>query len=218
MAKSCRKVVVELFYDVISPYSYIAFEDLTRFARKHNLVDLQLQPALIAGIMQQTGNRPPGMVPAKAKYMGEDLLRLSSYHKIPFKVPADIGQVMFVKGSLASQRLLTATKVHFPQHLESLTRELYLRVWFKDLDISTVESLQEACDVVGISKEDTSTLVLAVQETEMKEKLKEQTKSAIDHGAFGLPVYVAHLESGPEMFFGSDRIHMLAHYLKVSYP
>ena len=34
------------------------------------------------------GNRAPGMVPAKAKYMGKDIARISQYFKIPLKIPS----------------------------------------------------------------------------------------------------------------------------------
>lgn len=38
-------------------------------------------------------------------------------------------EVMFVKGSLSAMRLLTATKMTHPQHLEVLSRQLWNRIW-----------------------------------------------------------------------------------------
>ena len=215
MARSVNKVAVDFFYDVISPYSYIAFENFTGLAKKHRQVDLQLKPVLAVDIMQRTGNQTP--VPAKAEYIAKDILKLSKYHNIPLKLPEDIGNLLF-SGTLASQKLLTASKIFHPHYLETLSKELFSRVWFKDLDVSTPESLHKACQDAGISEQDIQNLMSAIQKTEIEDKLKEQTQQAIDYGAFGVPTYVAHLAGGPEMFFGSDRLYLLAHYLNVSYP
>ena len=217
MTRSMNKIVVDFFYDVISPYSYIAFENLAAFT-KHSHIDLKLKPVLIGGIMQHTDNQPPSIIPAKAEYMSRDLLMLSKYHKIPLKLPKDIRNLFFAKGSLDPQRLLTATKIFYPHYLEALSKELFLRVWLKDLDVSTSESLHKACQDANISAQDTRNLMSAIKQTEIKNKLKEQTQQAIDYGAFGVPTYVAHLAGGSEMFFGSDRLYLLAHYLNISYP
>lgn len=39
-------------------------------------------------------NRPPGMVPAKAAYMGTDLKRLARFYEIPLKLPAVSAQAI----------------------------------------------------------------------------------------------------------------------------
>ena len=38
--------------------------------------------------MLLTENRPPGVVPAKARYMTKDLARISQYFHIPLRPPA----------------------------------------------------------------------------------------------------------------------------------
>lgn len=35
-----------------------------------------------------TDNRPPGMVPAKAAYMGKDIKRLREYYQVPLNSPS----------------------------------------------------------------------------------------------------------------------------------
>ena len=93
------------------------------------------------------------MVPAKARYMGKDIARLSQYFQIPLKSPAVISkslasplrlmlillmnsltlqnpaEVLFNKGSLKAQRMLTAAKLTIPEHVEELSRQLWLRIW-----------------------------------------------------------------------------------------
>lgn len=56
---------VELFYDVVSPYSYLAFELLTRYNKRWQNMELKLRPAYLRDVMIKTGNQSPGTVPAK---------------------------------------------------------------------------------------------------------------------------------------------------------
>lgn len=60
---------VKLYYDVISPFSYIAFEVLLRYSKRWENMDLKLQPVWIAGIMDAVGNTPPGALPARGRYL-----------------------------------------------------------------------------------------------------------------------------------------------------
>ncbi|CAK8696175.1 unnamed protein product [Clavelina lepadiformis] len=212
------KSVVELFYDVVSPYSYITFEALIRYNKKFTSMDLKLKPFYLSAVMGATNNSPPGLVPARAQYMGKDLYRLSKYYDIPFKWPKDIGNVMFQKGTLSTQRLLTSIEKHCPENLEAVSRELFLRVWYKDEDVSTSNSLKEACNTIGISQDKIETIVNDITNSEIKQKLRDTTQKALDFGAFGAPTYVGHFSNDPRMFFGSDRLFMLAHYLNEQYP
>ena len=218
MTKLVNKLKVEFFFDVISPYSYIAFESMTALNKRHNCMDFQLKPLLVAGLMNLTGNRPPGVVPAKAKFMLFHTKRLSKLYGIPFHYPEHIANVMFEKGSLSPQRLLTAVRQHFPDYLEPLTRELFLRVWLRDIDIILPESLQKACENVGMSNKDVIHLLDLIKTSEVKDALKKSTQCAIDYGAFGVPSYVAHFEEGEELFFGCDQIPLFAQRLHLPWP
>lgn len=68
-------------YDVVSPYSWIGFEQVMRHHRlwKDDSIKLELKPTFISGIMKASGNKPPGIVPSKMIYMMHDLNRLNKY-------------------------------------------------------------------------------------------------------------------------------------------
>ncbi|XP_022807846.1 glutathione S-transferase kappa 1-like isoform X2 [Stylophora pistillata] len=198
------KRTVELFYDVISPYSWIAFEVLCRYRPKWNL-DLQFRPFLLGGIMAGSGNRPPAMVPAKGVYMMKDIQRLREFYGIPITPPSDPANVMFTKGSLPTMRLLTAACKYHPEKLEELSREFWMRAWSR------------VCTKVGLSADDTQALISKTKDQEIKDTLKETTQKALDLGAFGAPLIVAHVNGEPHTFFGSDRFLLLAHLLGVEW-
>ena len=49
-------------------------------------MDLALHPFFLGGIMKETSNRPPMMVPSKGLYMNKDLIRNASYFQVPVKL------------------------------------------------------------------------------------------------------------------------------------
>jgi len=180
-------------------------------------MDLKLRPAYIGAIMGATNNRPPALTPAKGLYMSRDLEKISKFFDVPYKMPENIQEVMFVKGTLQAQRLLTSVAKRHPAYLQALSDELFMRIWSQDVDVSSVESLTQACKNAGLL-EGCDELVASCKSQEVKDKLKETTQQALDYGAFGLPTYVAHLEDGPNVMFGSDRLFLLANCLQQKWP
>ncbi|KAL6488915.1 hypothetical protein MHYP_G00026560 [Metynnis hypsauchen] len=88
--------VVELFYDVVSPYSWLGFEVLCRYRNVWN-IDLRFRPAYLGGVMHLSGNKPPATVPNKALYMATDLVRQAQYCNIPLRFPANPFEAMCEK-------------------------------------------------------------------------------------------------------------------------
>ncbi|KIH67750.1 hypothetical protein ANCDUO_01916 [Ancylostoma duodenale] len=86
MVSSEQKVQVDLYYDVISPYAWIGFESLIRYENVWP-IKVNLKPFSLRGIMQDSGNRPPGFVPAKSMYMLKDLERNNAYWNMKLKPP-----------------------------------------------------------------------------------------------------------------------------------
>uniref|UniRef100_A0A8C0Q564 Glutathione S-transferase kappa 1 n=2 Tax=Canis lupus familiaris TaxID=9615 RepID=A0A8C0Q564_CANLF len=160
---------LELFYDVLSPYSWLGFEVLCRYKNIWN-INLQLRPSLIAGIMKDSG-------------------------------------------SLSAMRFLTAVNMEHPEMLEKVSRELWMRVWSRDEDITEPQSILAAAEKAGMSTEQAQGLLEKIVTPKVKNKLKENTEAACKYGAFGLPVTVAHLDGQTHMLFGSDRMELLAHLL-----
>ncbi|XP_015729232.1 glutathione S-transferase kappa 1 isoform X2 [Coturnix japonica] len=160
------RVLVELFYDVVSPYSWMGFEVLCRYQHIWN-VDLRFRPAFLGGIMQATD-------------------------------------------TLGAMRFITAMDMTQPKYLEPLSREFWLRFWSQHEDISKPESILAVAEKAGLSSELTQKLLQMISTSEVKDRLKETTEEAIKYGAFGMPAIVAHIDGKPQLFFGSDRLELLA--------
>ncbi|XP_077004479.1 glutathione S-transferase kappa 1 isoform X2 [Tamandua tetradactyla] len=191
---------LELFYDVLSPYSWLGFEILCRYRNIWN-IDLQLRPSLIAGIMKDSGNKPPALLPRKAKYMTKDIELLKRHLEVPICFPKDFFSVILDKGSLSAMRFLTAVSLEHSEMLEKTSRELWMRVWSR------------AAEKAGMSTEQAQKLLEKISTPKVKNQLRETTEKACRYGAFGLPITVAHVDGQTYMLFGSDRMELLAHLL-----
>ncbi|XP_065598339.1 glutathione S-transferase kappa 1 isoform X1 [Cyrtonyx montezumae] len=203
------RTVVELFYDVVSPYSWLGFEVLCRYQHIWN-IDLRFRPAFLGGIMQSTGNKPPAMLPKRAEYLLKDIKRMAKYYQVPVTVPEDVFQRILGKNTLGAMRFITATDMTQPKYLETLSREFWLRFWSQHEDISQVESILAVAEKAGLSSELTQKILEMISSPAVKNRLKETTEEAIKYGAFGMPAVVAHVNGKPHLFFGSDRLELLA--------
>lgn len=134
------RVLVELFYDVVSPYSWLGFEVLCRYQHIWN-IDLRFRPAFLGGIMQSTGNKPPAMLPKRAEYLLKDIKRMAKYYQVPVTLSEDVFQRILGNSSLGAMRFITAADMTQPKYLEPLSREFWLRFWSQHEDISQVESI-----------------------------------------------------------------------------
>ncbi|XP_048008086.1 glutathione S-transferase kappa 1-like [Megalobrama amblycephala] len=210
---SSPRKVVELFYDVVSPYSWLAFEVLCRYRNVWN-IDLKFKPAYLGGVMHGSGNRPPGVVPNKFLYMSQDLKRLSEYFVIPLSSPANPFEAMFEKGSLNAMRFVTAVAEKDKEEhvlVEKVSRELWKRIWSTDQDITEPASFIEAGLKAGLSTNEVEEILNLAKSQPIKDKLKSVTQEALEYQCFGFPFIVCHVNGKAEVFFGSDRFELMAH-------
>nr|QGA31153.1 glutathione transferase kappa 2 [Pardosa pseudoannulata] len=205
-------VLIEFFYDVISPYSYLAFEVIHRYKPVWN-INLKLKPMLLGGVMKSSGNSPPAVVPNKGVYMTQDLRRLQKYFQVPLFLPENLMDLIMKGGSLNAQRFITAIDILKPEYLENITRAIWQRLYEQHKDISTSASFREAAESIGIEKDVLERSLIMMNEDKVKQRLRKYTEEALDYGAFGAPMIVAHINNKPEVFFGSDRFELLAHVL-----
>ena len=73
---------IEFFYDYVSPYSYLANHKLSSLTN----FKVIYRPMLLGAVMQATNNKPPGLIPAKGRYIMKDIQRWAKHYQIPFKM------------------------------------------------------------------------------------------------------------------------------------
>jgi 2-hydroxychromene-2-carboxylate isomerase len=68
------KRTVEYFFDVGSPTSYLAWTQLPKIAAETGAT-IVWRPMLLGGVFKATGNASPVTVPAKGRWMNDDIAR-----------------------------------------------------------------------------------------------------------------------------------------------
>jgi glutathione S-transferase kappa 1 len=201
---------IELFYDVVSPYSWFAFETLLRFEKAWGF-DLVLRPFFPGGVLKATGNQPPAMLPPKALFLLRDLERCQREFDVPLTQPTDVS--FLTRNTLPAMRLLSLLEDEDRPELQSVSRCFWQRFWGEHAEVSEQTTLLSVAEKGGVPLADAQRLVAHVSKPEVKDALKAKTQEAIDRGAFGAPTLWVTTRGEPEMYFGSDRFSHIAHQL-----
>ncbi|KFQ41768.1 Glutathione S-transferase kappa 1, partial [Nestor notabilis] len=188
--------------------TFLMLEVLCRYRHVWNM-DLRFRPAFLGGIMQATGNKPPGMLPKRGEYLLEDIKRMGKYYQVPVQILGDDFQRVLGIGSLGAMRFITAIDMTQPQYVEPLSREFWLRFWSQHEDISQPANILAAARQAGLSSELAQKILEMISSPAVKNRLRETTDEAIKYGAFGMPAVVAHFNGKPHLFFGCDRLELL---------
>ncbi len=183
---------IDFYFDIVSPYSYIASMLIEDVAHRVN-AKVIWKPFLLGGVFNAVGTKdPPGVHPTKKPYLVKDLQRISRYFKIPIKFPPDFP----VRTVLAMRTLCGLDADQIP----NAAHTLYQAYWVNNQDIADP-------DVVAslIGKDSVNN----AGNQEIKDKLFQSTDEAVQRGAFGAPTFFVE----DEMFFGHDRLPLLEIHL-----
>ena len=184
---------IEFFFDLVSPYSYLASEKIEELAKQNNW-ELIWKPFLLGGLFKALDAPPaPGLLPYKKPYLFKDLDRLARFHGIPFNTPSEFPRLT-VKPLRA---LLSLPKEDLPEAVH----QLYRAYWVEDRDISDASVLADLLGAEAVEK---------TGDPEIKQSLIQATDEAVSRGLFGAPTFLV----GQEMFFGHDRIDLLEAFLQ----
>src|SRR5262245_42568223 len=92
---------VEFFFDIGSPYSYLAATQMDGLAKQTG-AEVRWRPFLLGGVFKSAGNTMPAAVPNKGRYMLHDLVRWARHYDVPFKM-----STRFPQNSLRAMRACT---------------------------------------------------------------------------------------------------------------
>ena len=195
------KAPIDFYFDFSSPYGYLMAEKIDAIAAQHGR-KVKWHPILLGVIFQATGSRPPADgVSSKGIYMLHDFQRSARFLGVPYNPPS--------RFPLPTQN---AARAYYWLHAQdcALARQFALAVYrgffVDDLDISAPETVLEIAAKLGV---DRNSLAAALQNPEIKAKLKAQCETALQTGVFGSP----HVIIDGEAFFGADRLPQIERWL-----
>lgn len=186
---------ITFYFDVISPYAYLAFERLPEALIGLNY-HVTYQPVLFAGLLKHYGQLGPAEIEPKRNWTYRQIQWLAHELDIQMQLPAThpFNPLSLLRLAVASQ----------PAGLPNryVTEKLFHHVWRDGQDAEDPLRFQILSDLLKPAIDPNAVAV--------KNALKTHTEAAISKGVFGVPTF----EVDGKLFFGLDALPMLAAYLK----
>jgi 2-hydroxychromene-2-carboxylate isomerase len=190
---SDTKRTIEYFFDVGSPTAYLAWTQLPKIAAETG-AQIAWRPMLLGGVFKATGNASPVTVPAKGRWMNDDIARWARRYGVPFAFNPHfpINTLSLMRGAAGLQMRRPAD---FLPYLDVVERAM----WEAPKNLGDPAVLAETLAGAGF---DASEFMALVADPEVKANLVATTEEAVARGVFGAPTFFV----GDAMFFGQDRL------------
>lgn len=197
--------LIEFFFDCSSPWTYLAFTRIQPLAAELG-ARIVWRPFLVGGVFNTVNPSVyasrENPVPAKQAYMRKDLRDWARSVRVRIVFPPTVFPVNSVKAMRGCLLLEEEGK------LVPFARAVFAAYWGEDRDISQDAVLRELCAGLGIASE---RFFAGIAAPAIKEKLRANTEELIRRGGFGTPTMFI---DGDDMYFGNDRLPLLAEALR----
>ncbi|MEJ8847170.1 2-hydroxychromene-2-carboxylate isomerase [Variovorax rhizosphaerae] len=181
---------IDFYLDFISPYAYLAFEQLPK-ALEGLSYSVAYKPVFLGAMLKHHGQLGPAEIPAKREWTYRQVLWLGHSHGIPIDMPAT-----HPFNPLAHLRLALATS---PDGNISryVAETIFREVWRGGEEAGDAGRLAALASRLELRREPGGDAV--------KAQLKANTDEAIARGAFGVPAYAV----DGRLIWGFDSLPML---------
>ena len=184
---------VEFFFDLGSPTSYLAYTQLPKICAQTGS-QLIYQPMLLGGVFKVTGNASPISIPAKGRYMLQDLARYAKRYEVPLAFNPH-----FPINTLLLMRAVTGMQLRHPQRFIAFIDCLFRALWVDKRNLNDQATVAAVLSEGGF---DPLEVLALTNDEEVKNALKDKTEQALQRGVFGAPsMFVDN-----QLFFGQDRL------------
>ena len=192
---------VEFYFDLGSPATYLAYTQLPKICEQ---TDSQLIfiPMLLGGVFKATGNASPATIPAKGRYMFQDLDRYANRYGVPLKFNPH-----FPINTLMLMRAVTGMQLRHPERFQAFIDCLFKALWVEG------RSLDDPATVASVLAQngfDANEVLALTADDDVKAALKDNTDNAVQRGVFGAPsMFIDN-----QLFFGQDRLDFVIEALR----
>ena len=184
---------LEFFFDFGSPTSYLAWTQLPRLAADCGAL-IDWKPMLLGGVFKATGNASPVMVPAKGRWMFQDIARWARRYGVTLAMNPH-----FPINTLTLMRGAVGLQLRQPADFERYVDTVFRAMWETPSNLGDVAVLAQVLQRAGF---DAEALLALAGDAEVKARLVANTEEAVARGVFGAPTMFV----GEQMFFGQDRL------------
>lgn len=184
---------VEFYFDLGSPATYLAYTQLPKICAQTDARLIYI-PLLLGGVFKATGNASPVTVPAKGRYMFQDLDRYAKRYGVSLKFNPH-----FPINTLMLMRAVSGMQLRHPDRFVAFIDCLFKAIWVDG------RSMDEPATVAAVLSEngfDPQEVLALTADEEVKALLKDNTEKAVKRGVFGAPsMFVDN-----QLYFGQDRL------------
>jgi 2-hydroxychromene-2-carboxylate isomerase len=189
---SPRMAAPALYYDLGSPYAYLASERAERVLG----IAPELRPVLLGAIFAARGHGSWSQTPERAARIAEVERRAAAYGLPPVRWPPD-----WPPNTLSAMR--AAVWAAREGCGDAFAQIAFRRAFARGEDLGDVAVL---ADVAGETGLDTAALAAAIADPAVKDDLRARTDAALALGVRGVPT----LAAGDRLLYGDDRLEEVA--------
>ena len=193
---------IDYYFDFSSPYGYFSSTVIDDLAKRHNR-ETHWHPYLMGAVMKLTGRKPLLHIPLVDEYGARDVARSSRLHEINFEFPTQ-----FPVATVAACRAYYWLCEQDVNLAKRLAKKIFSAYFVENKLISEPEVIVDIAVQIGVAKQD---VVNALNDPEVKQKLRTATDRAIERKVFGSPFFIV----DDEPFWGHDRLYQLERWLQT---
>ena len=179
------------FFDFISPYAYLQFNQLNRLPAD---IDLRFRPVLFAGLLNHWGQLGPAEILGKKRHTFLLTRWRAQKQGLPFRMPP-----RHPFNPLSLLRLALALNSD-----RKVIGAIFDHVWAKGRDGQDFEILQRFAQTLDVPDLDSAT-----GDPSLKEALRQNTDEAIQHGIYGVPSFLI----SDQILWGDDMFDLMLEWL-----
>jgi 2-hydroxychromene-2-carboxylate isomerase len=157
----------------------------------------------LGGVFKAAGNTSPVAVPAKGRWMFEDMSRWARRYGVPF-----VMNPHFPINTLTLMRGATGLQMRQPEAFARYCDVVFRAMWQRQMNLGDAAVLAATLADAGVNADAFAALVA---DAEVKARLAATTEEAVTRGVFGAPTFFV----GTQMFFGQDRLEFVRESLRA---
>ncbi|MDC0940424.1 2-hydroxychromene-2-carboxylate isomerase [Candidatus Pelagibacter sp.] len=181
---------IDFYFDVISPYSYIAHKKIQKIKEGQKVI-FNYEPILLGGLHNLAGISAPAFNKYKMKNMQSDCELVSKKNNISF-----MWNSKFPINSLSIMRgYISVNETQKDNYLNTF----FDAYWKDNLDLS---SEKEFSKILKSLKIDNKIFFEKIKQQSIKDDLKKLTSDAFEKEVFGAPTFIVN----NKIFWGQDRL------------
>ena len=181
---------VDFYFDVISPYSYIAHKKIQKIKENQKII-FNYKPILLGGLHNLAGINAPAFNKYKIKNMQSDCELVSKKNDISFK-----WNLKFPINSLSIMRGYISVNNNQKEEYLNIFFDAY---WRDNIDLSSEKEFSKLLERLKI---DSKIFFDKITQQSIKNNLKKFTNDAFEKEVFGAPTFIVN----NKIFWGQDRL------------